>query len=284
MGWVQAVLGVVGAVLAVVAAVVATGASAGAAGVLIGVAVVGSIMAVQDIIAMSIKQDGYKVTNSSGDEKVLDISIAGLVDMAYNDLEATGVIVVERTDDYGNYYDRKGNPISKPASGSNTLWRMTEKEFEKAKSDVSIGITVSIALAMLIVGVGAGMVASKALKSAADAAAKGIEGTKAVTRGSAATERWATGVGAVVDVAQGSAGIYGGTISLDVAEVQRDSEKARAEKKKLEVLIKDISQRMGLSEEFVYKLVTALNEFYGQLSEGIKEGGRVREATARNCA
>lgn len=229
-GWCTAIFGLIGAAVGVVAACAATG------GALAPLAVVGLILAVQEVVNMSLKEADVEWTDARGNTKKLDIGMGGLVSMA----------------------------VDEAVAGSD----MTAEEIADLKKGLTIGLTVAIALTMMVGG-GVG------LSKVGEAGAK-------LSSTAATVERASLGTGIVMDVGQAASSIAHAVISVEVAGLERDSDRARAQKAFYETLIQDIAKRMGLAQDVIRELVARFNENYDRMSSTIAAMSSTSATMARN--
>lgn len=218
-------------------------AAAGTGGALVPLAVAGCILAAQDIANMAIKESDVE-WDQHGQTKKLDISFGGLVDMAVDEtVHGLGLAV-------------------------------SQDELREIKKGLTIGLTVSIALTMMIGG-GAGLARTGKAAEAASSAAK-------LSETSVSVERAAHGSGIVMDAAQASSSIAHSVISLEVAGLERDSDRARAQKAFLDAVLQDIAKRIGLAQDAIRELVARFNENYDRMSATIAGINTNLETSARN--
>lgn len=277
-GWCQAIFGLIGAVLGIVGAVFAAIGTAGAGTPLVVVAVIGAVLAVQDVANMAVKEAGVEVTNVNGDKKALDISFGGMIGAIVDQQLKDGTIVEIRKDASGNYIDKEGNVIQDPHLDAKPGAIFMD---EKQLGDWKMGWTITTSLLIAAGTMATGVAGMAGMERAAKAAAKAGEG---LSRAATAAERVTEGAQVAADLGQAaSTGVQGG-IGIKVADLNRDSDRARAGKAYYENMIKEIGMRMNMTQDMIRELVTRMNDAFDQMSASIAGTSTNHVTIARNMS
>jgi hypothetical protein len=255
-GWVNTALEVLGAAAGVLAAL--------ACPALAAVAVAGVILAADSLANQIIQQEEVKVDGPGGPDEQLDISIGGLVNMAFNQAIKDGNIGV--TNEKGQYVDAQGNVITDPSKypKANAL-KLTTDELVDVKTYVTLGLNIAIAAAMMV----GGARGLTTLSKAATQAAEGANTAQSILKLSANAERAAHALSIVSDLGSGTASIVQGNFQLDVADANRVSADAQAFKIVFDAMLTKLGQDMNMDQDVLRDALKWLNSNYDLLSEAI---------------
>lgn len=277
-GWIAAICMTVAAVALCVGTIVAGVLTGGVGFLAIGLCVASVLLAVQMITDMALKEAGTQYTACTGETKQLDVSMNGMVDAIVDREIVNGDIIV--TNDDGQRVDYNGKVIAEPTGGrKSTALVMTQDELEDWKMGWSIAATLIIMIAMIVTGNFAG-VASGVAKAGAGAADIGAKAAKTVAlwgkveRGAELLALTAGAVGAVTSITKGA-------IDLGIAELNADTEKARAEKGFYEVEAQDAARAWDFAMDYLKAVVTQYLENSQGRTKTLAERGRTSSAFSR---
>jgi uncharacterized Fe-S cluster-containing protein len=82
-------------------------------------------------------------------------------------------------------------------------------------------------------------------------------------------ERGGQGLAVAADLAQGAAGIYGGKKTQEIAEIDQDTARAKAEKKRYEAMLKAVIAGMSLQQDVIKTAMDRLAENYERLTANV---------------
>jgi hypothetical protein len=268
-GWCEAIGLLVAAGLACAAVVFSGGASAALA----VLAVAGAVMAIQDVVNMSLKEAGTQYTACTGETKQLDVSFNGMIDAIVDRQLVDGTIVEVHEDTVnGGWLDKNNKKVDTSKPGP--LY-FTKEELADWKMGWSVTTTLLITAAMMVTGYGA-YKGWGAITKVVDAADKSAKAAKTAS----AAERVTEGMSVVADVEAASAQIYQGSVGVKLAEINSDTDRARAYKAYYDSMIKEIGQRMGLAHEAIQTLVERMNEIYDAMSKSVAEASQNYQQSA----
>ncbi|MRD47085.1 hypothetical protein GHT07_07330 [Caenimonas koreensis DSM 17982] len=288
MGWLMAGLAMAGAVLLCVVTVAAAAATGGAVG---GLAIFGCVaavtLAVQMITDMSLKEAGVTYTACTGEEKQFGIGFDKMVEAIVDREIVNGDIVIVRQNDKGEFLDKDGNVTNvDPRKGAkSTAIFFTPEELSEWKMGWTVTTTLVVAIALGAVGgfASTGTQAAASGARAADGAAKGANAAKSAASAArwASVERGAEVLAVGTAVATGVTAITKGIIDIFIAELNSDSEKARADKAFYEVQAQDVSRAWDLSMDSLRQLVEHYLENGQARSKNVADRGRTAAAFTR---
>lgn len=278
LGWITAIAMTAVAVLLCVATVIGGVLSGGAGFAAIAGCVVAVTLAVQMITDMSLKEAGVKYTAVTGEEKQLDVSMNGMVDAIVDQQIVDGTIIL--TNDEGQRVNYEGKVIAEPAGGrKSTALVFTQDELADWKMGWSIAATLITALSpwgatkvaglLLKVGAEVGKVADVGAK-----AAKTIAMWGKIERGAEILSNVALVTGSVTAITKG-------VIDVFIAELNADTDRARADKAFFEVEAQDASRAWDFAMDFLRSTVTQYLENSQGRTKNVGDRGRIGADFAR---
>jgi hypothetical protein len=125
------------------------------------------------------------------------------------------------------------------------------------------GITAELLVALTALACGMGSVAAGAK------AAKAAQGISQASKVGTAAEYWGARASLTAEATSASATIYGGTKDLEVAEINQDTDRARAQKKLFESMMKALAQELGVQHDSIRAVMTQLQEVFERVSANI---------------
>lgn len=266
-GWTLAILGLIGSV-----AMIACTGGVGAA-----VGVVGLVMAVQEITNMGLKEGGVTFTSALGEKKGLDISIAGIVDMAVDLQVANGDIVVyEKVN--GKIVDRNGkeikpDEIAKLAAQGKTM--MTQEEVDDYKLGWAIAAQVVVMVAMLAGGRAASVAGKgKDVVRLGDMLAKTAQGARRFEQG-------AESINAACEVGQATGGMQQSENGLQVSELQRTAAEKGAERDARRTQVAMLIEEIKQLQDQLHDLYTRLMESHEKITRSLHASAEISLNLAR---
>jgi hypothetical protein len=264
LGWVSAIAEMTGAVLLTSFAIYSAVASGGASVPLVSLSLSMLTTSTMAVANMGAKETGLQATSATGETKQANISFDGMVEAIVDQQIADGTIVVIRQKD-GLYLDAKGGVIEDPRKNAKPGAIFLSSE-QLTKWKMAWGITANVVIAAMMMSMGYG---------AADFAAQGANfGSKIATSSQAvklARLEQAGSVAQLVGEVFGSVqGMYEGATSLKLAEIDKDTEEARAYKAFYETMVRELTQRLSLIMESLRQVYTSVNENYKSVSDCLK--------------
>jgi hypothetical protein len=231
-------------------------------------------LAALNVADVAVQQAGVEVTDVNGVTKRLDLSLGGMVDAIVAQQIHDGSIV--RTNADGQIIDKDNNVIEDQTRKVGVKY-MNPSELQEYQTGWTIAANVIVAAAMIAAGAGgvsaatnaarAGLKAGEALTEAAIKV--GVKGSEAVVKTSTSLERGGQGLAVAADLAQGAAGIYGGKKTQEIAEIDQDTARAKAEKKRYEAMLKAVIAGMSLQQDVIKTAMDRLAENYERLTANV---------------
>jgi hypothetical protein len=206
---------------------------------------------------------GLSVANAACQEagEDIDLSMSGMVNAIIDAQLASGQMVETHVKD-GVTYDQNNVPITDEYRANHpgaTYWT----EDELADWRMGWGITAELLVALTALACGMGSVAAGAK------AAKAAQGISQASKVGTAAEYWGTRASLTAEATSASATIYGGTKDLEVAEINQDTDRARAQKKLFESMMKALAQELGVQHDSIRAVMTQLQEVFERVSANI---------------
>ena len=252
--WCQAIFGLIGSALAMVASIVATPLTLGAAAVGVAGAVVGVLMSVAEVANLGVKADKVTVKGADGKDKALEISIGAMVQ----------AIVEEQVKGGLKFAD------------------------EKQKQDYIMGMTIMANLfitAVMLASGGKGLYdAHKLAKTAADSVdnAKAVYELVKLGENAKVIQTATNGVGIVADIGESAGKIATAAVKIQTAEIQRDSEKAKAQRLFYDALAEVLASQMSNQMDRLKNNVNSFQETKGLSSSMLAAIAATRGRIVRN--
>jgi hypothetical protein len=303
-GWIGKIAAVIGAIVAVVAAVALTVATGGAAAPLLALAVVGLVAATVDLasqINKEIHPDAKPFTLGSliGDAIVEAMDKAGISGddrvAASSFASALGFLLMQP--------DLAGQMAGDAAKANGA----SQDEITKITMGVQIAAVITTIIAMIAITIASGGSSSgSAASSAAKVGTEAVDvGTDAVNMGT----KTANTVEKAVDTAdkvkkaadaankvikasryievgsgivQGTAAVGQGVVTMQVADITKQADTARADAKKIDALLIQLQQQSEEQMQKLKEIISAMQEGMTQFSQMIAAAGDQRANQVKN--
>lgn len=271
----SAVMGVVGAILGAVVAAIFGGAVLGV------IAVVGAVMALQEVVTVGLKSNP-KLTydDGLGGKKQIGITLADLVEMGSAQRIKNGDLVIAEKNDKGQWVDHKGKIIEDPHVTHPGAVIMTKKEFSDMNVGVAIGLTVFMTVLMLAGGIHAMRNPTDIIKIA-DRLGKFMKvGDVGLTVAKA--ENVAT-VAEVVETV-GTSAVQGteAGLNLHTADEKRTLANVNALKSHIQSMLDAQAKQMHLTQDFLNELVELLTDALSTVAKTIGDTFQVQHQVIQN--
>ena len=282
MNWIMAAVAIVGAAVAV-AAVISSVALGGWATVFAVAVAVVAVSTASMAVANAVAQDqGTQITNYDGTQSQMDISWGGMVNKIVDQQLKDGTMVEVHKNNEGKWVDRNNQVLNQDDVASNPTKYKTAEQISDWKMGWTITTSLLIMLATIACGYGAFKAAGDTAKMAG--ATKGAVDTGAKIATAAKVERGMEVVGGAADLGGAGAGVYTGVKGIEVAQLNADTERARADKAFFDSMLKDIVARMKLSNDMINQLVSRMNEVYDSMFANLATSNRTIATIANNVA
>jgi hypothetical protein len=273
--WAGAIGGAVVSILAL-ASVVATGGATGPLAFSAGLGLVASIHAMTD---MGLKQNEVKDASGKqvgiGFDDMVNAIVAQQIEdgtiVVIRQDPATGAYLDARKDDSGNYISN--NVIEDPHKTARPgAVFMTDATLNDWKMGWSVTVNVILAVMMLSSAAGAEEFAAKGAGAASSASAlAGGVGNVSRFANVGTLQTVAAGIQVVGDVMQTVAGVMQGVTRLEVAELDKDNNDARAWKTFYESTVKRITQRLQDAMQSLQQTVKDVADTNDATSQYVQE-------------
>lgn len=271
----SAVMAVIGAILGAVIASIFGGAVLGV------IAVVGAVMALQEVISVGIKSNpSLTYDDGMGGKKQWGATLADFVEMGSAQRIKDGNLIVAEQNDKGQWIDHKGKIIEDPHVTHPGVMVMTKKEFNDMNVGTAIGLTVFMTVLMLAGGI-------HALRNPADIIKVAERLGKFMKVGDVGlTVAKAENVSTVVEVVEtvGNSAVQGTEAGLNVrtAEEKLNLANANALKSHIQSMLDAQVKQMHLTQEFLNELVELLTDALSNVAKTIGDTFQVQHQVIQN--
>lgn len=271
----SAVMAVVGAILGAVVAAIFGGAVLGV------IAVIGAVMALQEVVSVGIKSNP-KLTydDGMGGKKQYGATLADFVEMGSAQRLKDGNLVIAEQNDKGQWIDHNGKIIQDPHVTHPGATIMTKKQFSDMNVGVAIGLTVFMTVLMLAGGIHALRNPTDIIKIAERLGKFMKVGDVGLTVAKA--ENVATAAEVVETV--GSSAVQGTEAGLNIrtASEQLNLANANALKSHIQSMLDAQVKQMHLTQEFLNELVELLTDALSTVAKTIGDTFQVQHQVTQN--
>lgn len=282
LGWFLAIAELVGGI--VMTAVGVIGVAAGGSGV--GLIAAGVALTVTGIMAtgnMIAQETNATTVNAEGERVALNISWDGMVAAIVSQQIADGTIVVVRKNADGAFVDKQGNIIDDPR-GKAKPGAIVMDEAMLAEWQMGWSLTTSIlaTAVLMVIGAGAGKAVEAAAKASLKAGSLGANAASGASSGAAQlskststaltlAEAGTEVLGSVTTIIEAINAVAGALLQMKLAEIDKDTEEARAWKAVFEATAKDLLSRVRVWMSHLEKIFMGVNDNNKNVSAVLKD-------------
>lgn len=251
--WCEAVFGFIGSAVGLLASIIATPLTLGAAAIGVAGAIVGVLMSAAQIANLGVQAGHVTVKGADGKDKALEISIGAAVHA-----------IVEQGVKDGTFSFRD----------------------EKHKQDWIMALTIVTTVLVTALQMASGISGMRNAAHLAKDAAQNITSAtyKLVNLGANAklVEKVTNGIGILSDIGEGTGKMASGAVKIQTAEINRDSEKAKAQNAFYAALAKVVSGYLSNQMERLQSNSKSLNDTWDTATSMIADSDASHGRIVRN--